>query len=322
METRLRCAILDDYQGVALEMADWEPVSQRVELVRFDRYLGAGEAVAKELADFEIVVAMRERTVFDEALLKSLPKLKLLITTGMVNASIDTAVAGRQGVTVCGTRSLGGGAAELTWALLMAVMRNIPAETANLRSGGSQWQLSVGQDLQGKVLGVAGLGKLGSKVARYGKAFDMKVMGWSRSNTPEMSAAAGIEFAPSFDALLEASDVVSLHLPLNRATRGILGPREFGLMKEGSVLINTSRGPLVDEVALIAGLKAGKLYGAGLDVFDQEPLPSDHPFRTLPNVVAMPHLGYVTEGNYRVYFADIVEDIAAWLDGQPLRVLR
>ena len=315
----LRCAILDDYQQVALSMADWSGLKGRIQIDSFADH--AGDAVSERLKDYDIVVAMRERTVFDAALLSRLPKLKLLITTGMVNASIDMQAAAGLGITVAGTRGSVGPAAEITWALLMALVRHIPAEVANFRAAGSQWQMTVGGDLKGKTLGVAGIGKLGSMVAGYGKAFGMNVLGWSRSNTPEKSAELGIGFAASLDELLQAADVVTLHLPLNGATKGLIGRREIGLMKPGAILLNTSRGPLIDEAALIEALQSGRLGGAGLDVFDHEPLPIDHAFRTLPNVVATPHLGYVTEETYRIYFRDAVEDIAGWLEGRPLRVI-
>ncbi len=315
----LRCAILDDYQQVALSMADWSGLKGRIQIDSFADH--AGDAVSERLKDYDIVVAMRERTVFDAALLSRLPKLKLLITTGMVNASIDMQAAAGLGITVAGTRGSVGPAAEITWALLMALVRHIPAEVANFRAAGTQWQMTVGGDLKGKTLGVAGIGKLGSMVAGYGKAFGMNVLGWSRSNTPEKSAELGIGFAASLDELLQAADVVTLHLPLNGATKGLIGRREIGLMKPGAILLNTSRGPLIDEAALIEALQSGRLGGAGLDVFDHEPLPIDHAFRMLPNVVATPHLGYVTEETYRIYFRDAVEDIAGWLEGSPLRVI-
>ena len=315
-----RAAILDDYQEAAFAMADWRPLDGRVRLDRFSTHAEGGQLVAR-LREHEIVVAMRERTVFDAALLSQLPKLKLLVTTGMANASIDMDAARQQGVTVCGTRGVVGPAAELAWALLLALARGIPAEVENLRAGGERWQLSVGTGLAGKTLGVVGLGKLGSLVAGYGRAFGMTVVGWSRNNTPERSAALGIGFAATLDELLGRSDVVTLHLTLTSGTTGIIGARALGLMKPGALLVNASRGPLVDEVALVDALATGRIAGAALDVFDREPLPAVHPFRTLPNVVATPHLGYVTGETYRIYYGDAVEDIAAWLAGAPIRVL-
>lgn len=317
----LRCAILDDYQQVALSMADWSGLKDRIEIDSFSAHTGAGDEAAGRLKDYDIVIAMRERTVFDADLLGKLPKLKLLITTGMVNASIDMQAASELGISVAGTRGTVGPAAELTWGLLLALMRHIPAEMANFRAGGDRWQLSVGGGLKGRTLGIVGIGKLGQLVAGYGKAFGMNVIGWSRSNTPEKSAELGIGFALSLDHLLGASDVVTLHLPLTAQTKGLIGRREIGLMKQGAVLLNTSRGPLIDEAALIEALENRRISGAGLDVFDREPLPADHPFRRLPNVVATPHLGYVTEETYRVYFQDAVEDIAGWFDGKPVRIV-
>lgn len=316
----LRCAILDDYQDVALKLADW-PKFAGIEVERFTIPVADEAKLAEMLRGFAVIIAMRERTPFRESLLSRLPDLRLLVTTGMRNASIDMEAAARQGVLVCGTGAVGGPAAELTWALLLALVRHLPVETRNFRDGGEKWQLTLGSGLEGRTLGIVGLGKLGTMVARYGLAFGMDVIAWSRSNTPEKSKALGIGFASTLDDLLKKSDVVSLHLVLNAETRGILGARELGLMKGSALLINTSRGPLVDEKALIAALQNGRLGGAGLDVFDHEPLPPDHPFRTLANVVATPHLGYVTEENYHIYFNDAVEDIAAWRAGAPVRAL-
>ncbi|MGN6468012.1 MAG: D-2-hydroxyacid dehydrogenase family protein [Rhizobiaceae bacterium] len=314
------CAILDDYQEVALGMADWSGLAGKVRLQVFAEHIEPQD-LARRLADFEIIVAMRERTVFDEALLARLPKLRLLVTTGMNNASINMKAAERLGILVCGTRGVVGPAAELAWSLLLALTRNIPLETANLRAGGDPWQLSVGTGLQGRTLGVAGVGKLGRLTCGYGKAFGMDVLGWSRSLTEEKSRELGIGYAATLDDLLQRSDVVCLQLTLTSETRGIIGRRELGLMRPGAILVNTARGPLVDEAALIEALEEGRLAGAALDVFDREPLPPDHPFRVLPNVVATPHLGYVTEETYRVFFGDAAEDIAAWLAGNPLRAL-
>jgi phosphoglycerate dehydrogenase-like enzyme len=316
----LRCAILDDYQNAALGMADWSALAGKVGLEPFTRHIEP-EDLAEALADFEIIVAMRERTAFDEHLLSRLPKLKLLITTGMANASIDMKAAERLGILVCGTRGVVGPAAEIAWGLLLALVRNIPAEATNLRAGGEPWQLSVGAGLNGRTLGVVGIGKLGRLVCGYGLAFGMNVVGWSRSLTPEKSREIGIGYAASLDELLGACDVVCLQLTLTAETRGIIGRREIGLMRRGALLVNTARGPLVDEAALVEALREERLGGAALDVFDREPLPPDHPFRTLPNVVATPHLGYVTEETYRVFFNDAAEDIAAWLAGNPLRAL-
>lgn len=321
MAATIKCAVLDDYQQVAGTFADWERLKPSVD-VRFFHDMPAGsDELAKRLEAFDIVIAIRERTLFDDQVLSRLPRLKLLVTTGMKNAAIDVAAARRQGVTVCGTRGRVGPAAEIAWALLLSLMRNIPAESANFRGGGDQWQISVGRDLQDRTLGVAGLGKLGQRVAAYGKAFGMNVVGWSRNNSRERCAALGIGYAASLDELLARADVVTLHITLNDETRGLVGARELGLMKPGAVIVNTSRGPLIDEPALIEALKSHRISGAALDVFDAEPLPADHPFRTLPNVVATPHLGYVTEETYATFYPDCVEDIEAWLAGDPVRVL-
>lgn len=319
--TMLNCAILDDYQDVALGAADWGRLPDGVRVDRFAKAFADLDASADALADYEIVVAMRERTVFDAALLERLPKLRLLITTGMRNASIDMAAAAARGVTVCGTRNSIGPAAELAWGLLLALKRNIPAEVANFRAAGAQWQTTVGGDLKQKVLGVVGLGKLGQIVARYGKAFDMEVIGWSKNNSPERCAELGIGYAPTLDDLLQRSDAVSLHVLLNGETKGMIGARELALMKRDAVIVNTSRGPLIDEAALVAALQERRIAGAATDVFDVEPLPAGHPFRSLPNLIATPHIGYVTAETYALFYGDAVEDIAAWMAGEAVRVL-
>jgi phosphoglycerate dehydrogenase-like enzyme len=316
-----RCVILDDYQDVALQIADWSALAGKIEIERLNTSLLERDQLAEPLAPYQVIVAMRERTVFDAELLARLPHLKLLVTTGMVNAAIDMEAAGRRGILVCGTRGSVGPAAELAWGLLLALARNIPAEVANLRGNGEPWQVSVGIDLKGKTLGIAGVGRLGRLVAGYGLAFGMHVIGWSRSNTPEKSHELGIGFVATLDGLLKQADVVTLHLTLTPETRGIIGARELGLMKPGALLVNSSRGPLVDEAALIAALRSGHVGGAALDVFDTEPLPVDHPFRTLPNVVATPHLGYVTRETYRIYYQGAADAVAAWLAGTPIRVL-
>jgi phosphoglycerate dehydrogenase-like enzyme len=309
-----RCAILDDYQDCALDFADWASLDG-VEVRNFTRAISTTD----ELAGFEIIVAMRERTRFDAALLARLSSLKLLITTGMRNAAIDLTAAATRGVTVCGTRSLPNPAPELTWGLLLALARQIPAEVAAVREG--NWQTQMGLGLSGKTLGIVGLGKIGSQIARYAQAFDMPVLAWSRNLTDEHCQSVGVERAPSLDALLQRADVVTLHLVLSDTTRGIIGERELGLMKPTAVLLNTSRGPLIDEAALLQTLTQNRIAGAALDVFDIEPLPASHPLRTLPNVVATPHIGYVCRENYKLFYGDAVEDIQAWLRGSPVRTL-
>ena len=314
------CAVLDDYQNAARRFADWSAVEQAVNLRVFDGHFFDRAALVRELIDYEIVVAMRERTTFDRELFARLPNLKLLVTTGMRNAAIDLAAATEHGVTVCGTDGTAHPTAELAWGLILALARKIAFENAELRSGG-RWQNTVGVDLKGKTLGVVGLGRLGARVARVGLAFEMKVLAWSRHLTRERCAEVGAELTPSFDDLLRASDVVTIHLVLSDRTRGLIGARELGLMKPTAFLINTSRGPIVDERALVEALRGGKIAGAGLDVFNEEPLPADHPLRSLANVVATPHLGYVSEDTYRFFYGQAVEDILAWLGGKPVRVL-
>ena len=316
----LRCVSLDDYQNVTRTFGDWNKLADKVELQVLTDHIEDRAALVAALADAEIVIAMRERTPFDRALFERLPKLKLLVTTGMKNASIDLKAASERGVTVCGTGLSPSPTAELTWGLIQSLLRHIPAECENLRHGG-KWQLTVGRELAGRRLGVIGLGRLGSRVARVGLAFEMKVSAWSKNLTPQRCAEVGVEHAGSLDKLLGASDIVTIHLVLSDRTRGLLGARELSLMKQTALLINTSRGPIVNEKALIDTLRNRKIAGAGLDVFDTEPLQASHPFRSLDNVVATPHLGYVTEETYRICYGEAVEDIATWLAGKPLRVI-
>jgi phosphoglycerate dehydrogenase-like enzyme len=306
-----RVALLDDYQGVALGMADWKSFPTGTEVVVFKDHLADEDALVTRLADFDIIMALRERTPFPRPLLERLPKLKLLITAGMRNASIDMKAAAERGVLVCGTSGLPYPTAELAWGLILGLVRRIPAEDRATREG--RWQTSLGLGLNGKTLGVLGLGTLGSRVARVGRALEMKVLAWSQNLTAERAAAEDAMLVAK-DDLLARSDVVSIHLVLSERTRGLIGARELGLM-------NTSRGPIVDEAALIRALQDGTIAGAGLDVFDEEPLPRDHPFRRLASVVITPHLGYVTEETYRIFYGQAVEDIKAYFDGTPLRVL-
>ena len=316
----MRCVVLDDYKGVALAMADWTMLDGRVETETIREHIADTASLVAALAGAEIVVAMRERTRFDRALLEDLPDLKLLVTTGMRNAAIDLAAAATRGITVSGTAGSSGATAELAWGLILAQLRHIPEEHRSMREGGG-WQTTVGLGLEGLTLGVVGVGKLGTRMIAVANAFGMKVVAWSRSLTPERAQQLGAEHAASLDDLLRASDVVTLHLTLTAETRGIIGARELGLMKPEARLINTARGPLVDEAALIDALGQRRIAGAGLDVYDQEPLPADHPLRRLDNVVLTPHLGYVTEQTYRGYFSQVVEDIDAWLRGSPVRLL-
>jgi phosphoglycerate dehydrogenase-like enzyme len=314
-----RVAILDDYQGVARQMADWASLPAGTDLQVFADHLKDVGEVAARLADFDAVVAMRERTAFPRALLEKLPRLKLLVTTGMRNASIDVAAAVERGIVVCGTSGLPYPTAELTWGLILALLRRIPTEDRATREG--QWQVSCGLGLSGKTLGVIGLGNLGSRVAKVGRAFEMEVLAWSQNLTAARAAEVGATLV-SKDELLARSDVVSIHLVLSDRTRGLLGTRELSSMKRTAHLVNTSRGPIVDEAALVSALRSGTIAGAGLDVYDDEPLPLDHPLRNLPNTVITPHLGYVTEEGYKIFYGHALEDVKAWLAGQPVRVIR
>ncbi len=315
----VRCAILDDYQNIVLKVADWSAVKGDVDIKIFNQHLGGPDNVIAALKDFEIVVAMRERTGFPKAVIDALPKLKLLITTGMRNASIDTEAAKACGVTVCGTGSFGSPTSGIAIGLMLELTRHIGYENARLHAGAA-WQSTIGPDLEGMTLGILGLGKLGSRTAAVGKAFGMKVIAWSQNLTAEKCAAAGVGYV-SKDDLFRQSDFVCIHVVLSARSRGLVGAKEFGLMKPSAFLINTSRGPIVDEAAMLTALREKKIGGAGLDVFDVEPLPLDHPLRKMDNVVLTPHLGYVSEQNYRAYFLDVVGDIRGFLDGKPARVM-
>jgi phosphoglycerate dehydrogenase-like enzyme len=314
----MRIAVLDDYQGVALEMADWSPVLARAEVDVFTDHVRDVDALAERLAPHEVVVVMRERTPVPEALLERLPNLRLIVSTGRRNAAVDVAAARARRIEVCGTPSLATAPAELTWALVLGLARHLPAETAGVRAGG--WQTTVGRDLHGRTLGVLGLGRIGAQVAQVGVAFGMDVVAWSANLTDERAAEAGARRV-DLDTLLAGSDVVTLHLVLGERTRGLLGRRELALMKPDALLVNTARAGLVDTHALVDALAAGRLGGAGLDVFDEEPLPVDHPLRGEPRALLTPHLGYVTEDVYRTFFAGVVEDILAFWGGTPLRPL-
>ncbi|MDX3226786.1 D-2-hydroxyacid dehydrogenase family protein [Streptomyces sp. ME19-01-6] len=316
----LRCAVLDDFQGVALTSADWSPVLDRVEVVGFTEHFGTEDELAAALADFDLVVTLRERVPFPGSLFDRLPKLKLLIASGMRNSVIDYAAAERHGVTVCGTASSSTPPVELTWALILGLARGLVVENTALRAGGP-WQSTVGADLHGRRLGLLGLGKIGSRVARIGSAFGMEVTAWSQNLTRQRADEVGVALAGSKEELLASSDVVSVHLALSDRTRGLLGAAELALLKPTAYLINTSRAAIVDQDALIAALRRGAFAGAGVDVFDVEPLPADHPMRTVPRLLATPHLGYVSQDNYRRYYGDAVEDIRAFLDGSPVRLL-
>lgn len=317
-ERPARLAILDDYQGVARRYADWDALAPAVETTVFRDHLADEDAVQGRLFPYDLVLAMRERTPFPASLLRSLPRLRLLVTTGVRNRSIDLGAASERGITVCGTRMGGRGTAELTWGLILSLLRHLPLEDANVRAGG--WQHTVGEDLWGQRLGVLGLGTIGRQVATVGRAFGMEVLAWSQHLTQEAAAAAGARWVTK-ETLLQEADVLTIHLVLSERTRKLLGARELDLMRPTAYLVNTSRGPIVDEAALVGALRRGAIAGAALDVFDVEPLPADHPLRSLPNTVVTPHVGYVTEASYRTFFADAREDVEAFLGGDPVRVL-
>ncbi|WP_425990174.1 D-2-hydroxyacid dehydrogenase family protein [Afipia sp. DC4300-2b1] len=315
----LRCAILDDYQNVALKFADWSSLKDRIDITVFDKPFASQDEAVRALQDFEIVCAMRERTPFPREVLTALPKLKLLLTSGMRNASFDLEAAKERGVTVCGTGGVGNATASLAIGLMLELTRKIGFENARMHDG-ELWQTTMGQDVEGMTLGVVGLGKLGTKVAAIAKALGMNVIAWSQNLTPEACAAAGVSYATK-DELFATADIVTIHTILSKRTRGLITRDDLAQMKPTSYLVNTARGPIVDEAALLDTLQRRKIAGAGLDTFSQEPLPLDHLLRKLDNVVLTPHLGYVTENNYRRYYGDMVEDIAAWLSGAPVRVM-
>ncbi|WP_328982233.1 D-2-hydroxyacid dehydrogenase family protein [Streptomyces mirabilis] len=317
---QFRCAVLDDFQNVASTCADWSTLSDRVEVVSFAEHFATEDELASTLADFDFVVTLRERVPFPDSLLNRLPRLKLLIASGMRNSVIDYAAAKAGGVTVCGTQSSSTPPVELTWALLLGLARGIVQENNALRDGGP-WQSTLGADLHGRTLGLLGLGKIGSRVARIGLAFGMEVTAWSQHLTKERADEAGVELASSKEELLTSSDFISVHLALSDRTRGLLGAAELALLKPTAYLINTSRAAIVDQDALLAALHEGRIAGAGVDVFDVEPLPGNHPMRTAPRLLATPHLGYVSRANYARYYGQAVEDIQAYLDGDPVRVL-
>jgi phosphoglycerate dehydrogenase-like enzyme len=314
-----RVAVLDDYQDVAHAIADWSSLGPDVETVFFHDYVGDPDQLAARLAPFDAVALMRERTRLDAALIERLPRLKLVLSVGMWNAAIDLDAARQRGIDVCGTT--GGdphATPALAWALVLAVTRGLHREAASVRVGG--WQLGLGTDVHGKTLGLLGLGHIGQEVARFGAAFGMRVVAWSQNLTAERASEHGVERVEK-DELFRQADVLSIHLKLGERTRALVGARELALMKPGAYLVNTSRGPIVDEAALIAALAERRLAGAALDVYDQEPLPAGHPFRHLPNVLATPHIGYVSENTYRAAYPQIVENIRAWREGRPANVM-
>jgi D-3-phosphoglycerate dehydrogenase len=315
----LRAAILDDYQNCALTLADWSSIAKDVEVKVFTKPIGGDDAVIKTLQGFAIVNMMRERTPFNRKVIEGLPELKLLITTGARNNSIDLKACAERGITVCGTGGFGNPTTGLAIGLMLELTRRIGWENARMKAG-EQWQVTLGQDVEGLTLGIVGLGKLGQRVAKVAHALGMKVIAWSQNLTAEKAKEAGVEYVTK-EELFKRADVVSVHVILSDRSRGLVGAKEIGAMKKTAYIINTARGPVIDETALLTALKNKTIAGAGLDVFAIEPLPLDSPYRKLDNVVITPHLGYVSEQNYRKYYPDVVEDIRAWLDGKPVRVV-
>jgi phosphoglycerate dehydrogenase-like enzyme len=316
----LRCAILDDFQGAATSLADWSSLAGQVEVVTFTEHFGSEHELADAVATFDVIVTLRERVSFPDSLLAQLPRLKLLVASGMRNSVIDFNAARERGIAVCGTASASTPPVELTWALLLGLARNVAQENTALRTGGP-WQSTVGADLHGRTLGVLGLGKIGGRVAAVGLAFGMDVQAWSQNLTVERAEEIGVRLAPGLKELLTSSDFVSIHLALSERTHRLIGAAELALMKRDAYLLNTSRAAIVDQEALLAVLHAGGIAGAGVDVFDVEPLPPQHPMRSAPRLLATPHLGYVSRGNYQTYYGQAVEDIQAFLAGAPVRLL-
>jgi D-3-phosphoglycerate dehydrogenase len=320
MERSMRIAVLDDYQGVALSYARWDTLGPDCDVTVFRHNLASVEEAVQALESFDVLCLMRERMPLPRALIEQLPRLKLVVVTGARIRTIDLDAAAERGITVCHTRPGESQHAtpELAWGLILSCARWIPQEHQGVREG--RWQETIGLTIQGKTLGLLGLGKLGSRMVPIAKAFGMEVVAWSLNLTEERAASIQVRRVEK-DELLRIADVISIHLILSERTRGLIGAREFDLMKPSAILVNTSRGPLIDEPAMIQALRSNRIRAAGLDVFDREPLPPDHPLRTIPNTVLTPHLGYVTEDAYREFFHDMVEDIAAWRAGSPVRVL-
>jgi phosphoglycerate dehydrogenase-like enzyme len=310
-------AVLDDYQGVALQSGDWSLLNGKANITVFRDHLSDSSALVERLKPFTVLSLMRERTPLTRALLEQLPNLKLIASTGPRNASIDLAAANERGITVCHTGYSAHGAIEMTWALILAMLRNVPAEFASVRNG--HWQISVGGDLQGKTIGIVGLGRIGARIASIARAFGMNIMAWSQNLTRESAEKQGAVLV-SKEELFRAADIVTVHLVLSARTKGAIGAPEFGLMKPTAYFVNTSRGPLVDEEALISALESQAIAGAALDVYDIEPLPASHPFRSLDRLLVTPHIGFVTHETYRIFYRDTVENIVAWLSGTPIRV--
>ena len=314
----MKVAVLDDYQSVAESLADWSKLPPDTEVVYFSDHLTSEDALAERLTEFDVVMGMRERTPFPRSLLERLPRLRLLVTTGRRNASFDIEAATDLGIAVCGTDGAGEGPTELVWGLILGIVRNVPLEDRLTREG--KWGATVGVGLQGKTIGCLGLGHIGSLVARVAAAFDMNIIAWSQNLTAERARECGASLVDK-DTLFREADIVSIHLVLSDRTRGLVGAHELSLMKPTSYLVNISRGPIVDEDALVEVLQRRAIAGAGLDVFATEPLPSDHPLLKMDNTLILPHLGYVTEDSYRAMYAGVVEDIRAFASGEPVRMI-
>ncbi|WP_167104569.1 D-2-hydroxyacid dehydrogenase family protein [Mycobacterium sp. DL592] len=313
MVGRVKVAVLDDYQNVALQSADWSSVAERADITVFNDHLADPDELVARLADFDVVFVMRERTPLPRSIIERLPRLKMIASTGPFNASIDMAAVQDHGIHVGTTGGTVAATVELTWALVLAAARNLVAESLSVRDGG--WQTSVGRELAGRTLGVLGLGRIGTRVARIGEAFGMKVVAWSQNLTPEAAEEAGATLVTK-DELFATADVLTVHMKLSERSAGLVGAPELAQMKPTAVLVNTSRGPIVDEAALVEALRSHSIAGAALDVFDTEPLPAGHPLRTLDNVLATPHIGYVADRPYRIFFRDAVGAISDWLDTQ------
>lgn len=314
-----RCALLDDFQNVTRELGDWSKLGKEVEITVFNKPIGDNAKVIETLKDYDIVVLMRERTPFLRPVIEGLPKLKLLITTGAKNNSVDVAACKERGITFCGTPSYGNPTTGIVFGLMLELTRRIGFEHARLKAG-EYWQLTIGQDLEGLTLGVIGLGKLGIRVANVANAFGMKVIAWSPNMTPEKAKEHGCTYVSKED-LFRQADITTIQVQLGERSRGLVGAKEIGLMKPTALFINTARAAIVDEAALMKALQEKKIAGAGLDVFMQEPLPVDSPWRKMDNVVITPHLGYVSQQNYAQYYPGIIEDIRGWIDGKPVRVI-
>lgn len=314
----VQIAVIDDWQDVARDVVDWSVLDSLGEVTFEHDYPADNATLAERLGRYQVICVMRERTRFDEDLLKRLPNLKLLVTGGMRNAALDMQAAAKLGIQVCGTDSYKHAAPELTWALIMAATRNLLNEAISLRAG--HWQQGLGGDLHGKTLGILGLGSIGQRVAQFGQVFGMKVIAWSENLTAERAEQVGVTYVNK-QQLFEQADVLSVHLVLSERSRGLVDAQALGWMKPTALLVNTARGPIVDEAALIKALQKQHIAGAALDVFEEEPLPDMHPFRTLDNVLATPHVGYVSRQNYEQFFSQMIEDIQAWAAGSPIRLL-